>query len=212
MRFAGCARLYNPAITQPRHPTSTGNILIGRDRELSAFDALLGSLDIGESAVVALAGEPGVGKTALIGKVLERGRSRGYRTLRARASEFERDLPFAAFADALESAVYSLAPVQRGLVDSEQLALLATVFPSLAHDLGGGRRVTPIPMSVIWCCVRFMGCWSSWRMSALSCLRSTICSGLIQHRSIWCAACFTADSRAAHCCCSLHVPARANRD
>jgi hypothetical protein len=90
--------------------------------------------------VVVLSGEPGVGKTALIGEVLARGKSHGYETLSARASEFEHDLPFAAFADALKDAVASLAPAQRGLMGDEQLALLAGVFPSLGRDLVGGRR------------------------------------------------------------------------
>jgi ATP/maltotriose-dependent transcriptional regulator MalT len=94
--------------------------------------------------VVVVSGEPGVGKTALIGEVLARARSRGYETLSARASEFERDLPFAAFADALKDAVRSLAPTQRGLVDDEQLALLAGIFPSLGRGLvGAPRRADP---------------------------------------------------------------------
>jgi DNA-binding NarL/FixJ family response regulator len=127
-----------------RHPTSKRECLVGRDGELSAFDVLLGSLDAGESAVVVLSGEPGVGKTVLLGEALERARSRGCQTLSARASEFERNLPFAAFADALESAVGSLAPAQRGLVDGRQLTLLATVFPSLGSDLmGAPRQVDP---------------------------------------------------------------------
>jgi DNA-binding CsgD family transcriptional regulator/tetratricopeptide (TPR) repeat protein len=87
--------------------------------------------------VVVLSGEPGVGKTALIGEVLGRGRKRGYQALSTRASEFERDLPFAAFADALEGVVGSLAAERRGLVDDVQLALLAAVFPSLGRHLVG---------------------------------------------------------------------------
>ncbi len=93
--------------------------------------------------MVAVSGEPGIGKTALMGEMLERGRSRGYQTLSARASEFERDLPFAAFADALEDVVGLLAAERRELMDEEQWALLAGVFPSLASGLGASRRVDP---------------------------------------------------------------------
>lgn len=118
-------------ITQSRYPTSQRKPLVGRDHELSSFDALFDSLGTGDSAVVVLSGEPGVGKTALIAEVLRRSDWRGYRTLSARASELERDLPFAAFTDALEGAVGSLAPKQRRLIDDEQRVLLATVFPSL---------------------------------------------------------------------------------
>jgi DNA-binding CsgD family transcriptional regulator/tetratricopeptide (TPR) repeat protein len=111
--------------------------LVGRESELGAFDALLGSLDAGDGAVVVVSGEPGIGKTALVDEVLVRGRSRGHRTLSARASEFERDLPFAAFADALADAVESLAPARRGSIDGGQLALLVNVFPSLGACLSG---------------------------------------------------------------------------
>ena len=114
--------------------------MVGREVELDAFDAVLSSLEAGESAVVVLSGEPGVGKTTLIREVLARGGSRGHQTLSARASEFETDLPFAAFTDALTDAVDSLAPEQRRLVDEEQLALLAAVFPSLRRDLVGAPR------------------------------------------------------------------------
>jgi DNA-binding CsgD family transcriptional regulator len=114
---------------------SKRRVLVGRELELSAFDDLLGSLDAGDGAVVMVSGEPGVGKTALIGEVLARARSRGHKTLSARASEFERDLPFVAFVDALKDAVASLAPAQHRLVGGKQMALLAEVFPSLAPDL-----------------------------------------------------------------------------
>jgi DNA-binding NarL/FixJ family response regulator len=123
-----------------RYPTLKRKILVGREVELGAFDSLLAALDAGGSAVVVLSGAPGVGKTALISEVLARGRSRGCETLSARASEFERDLPFAAFADALEDVVGSLVAERRGLVDDEQLALLAAVFPSLGRHLVGAPR------------------------------------------------------------------------
>jgi DNA-binding CsgD family transcriptional regulator len=140
VRIATGDRLYNRRITQSRYPISRQKTLVGRDVELSAFDALLGALDAGESAAVVLSGEPGIGKTALIGEVLQRGRDRGYQTLSARASEFELDLPFAAFADALEGTVDSLVGDRRALVDDERLALLATVVPSLGPRLSRAPR------------------------------------------------------------------------
>ncbi len=94
--------------------------------------------------MVALSGEPGIGKTALIGEVLMRSRRLGYQTLSARASEFERDLPFAAFAYALEGVVDSLAAERRELVDEAQLALLAAVFPSLGrYPVKAPRQAKP---------------------------------------------------------------------
>jgi ATP/maltotriose-dependent transcriptional regulator MalT len=101
------------------------------------LDALLRALDAGERAVVVISGEPGIGKTALIEELLERGRELGYKTLSGRAGELERDVPFAVIADALERDVDSLPLEQRELIEGEDLALLATVFPSLAAVASG---------------------------------------------------------------------------
>jgi predicted ATPase len=139
-------------ITQSRYPTSKRKALVGREVELSISDALLDALQAGDGAVVVVSGEPGVGKTALVGEILARARSRGYETLSARASEFERDLPFVAFADALKDAVESLAPEQRGLVDDEQLMLLAQIFPSLERDaMRGSRAAEPDERYLLLC-------------------------------------------------------------
>ncbi len=124
-------------ITQSRYPISWARTLVGRDRELGVFDDLIAA---GDSAVVVVSGEPGIGKTALIREVTRHARDRGYETLSARASEFERDLPFVAFADAFEGAVSSLPPERRELLDAKQLALLATVFPS---HVGAVREAHP---------------------------------------------------------------------
>lgn len=90
--------------------------------------------------MVVVSGEPGIGKTALISEVLRRAEDLGHQTLSARASEFERDLPFLAFADAFEDALRSLPSKRRELLDEEQLALLATLFPSLAAFRAGAPR------------------------------------------------------------------------
>jgi ATP/maltotriose-dependent transcriptional regulator MalT len=127
-------------ITQSHYPTRKGRGLVGRRVELSALDALLDAVAAGERAVAVVSGEPGIGKTALIGEVLERGRELGYRTLSGRAAEFERDLPFAPFVDALDGHLDSLTAEQREPIDNEDLALLATVLPSLARLAGGPPR------------------------------------------------------------------------
>jgi DNA-binding CsgD family transcriptional regulator len=97
-------------------------------------------LRVKDSAVVVVSGEPGIGKTALISEVLRRAEGLGHHTLSARASEFERDLPFLAFADAFEDALGSLPPARRASLDDEQLAFLATLFPSLSAFRAEGRR------------------------------------------------------------------------
>src|SRR2546427_12116010 len=76
--------------------------LVGRDPELAALELALKELDEGRSGAVYIAGEPGIGKTALIAELLRRSKDRGHRTLSGRGAEFESSLPFAVFSDALE--------------------------------------------------------------------------------------------------------------
>jgi ATP/maltotriose-dependent transcriptional regulator MalT len=129
-------------ITQSHYPNTERRGLVGRQVELSALDALLDAAGAGERAVAVVSGEPGIGKTALIGEVLERGRELGYRTLSGRAAEFERDLPFAPFVDALDGHLDSLTAEQRELTDEDR-GLLATVFPSLAGLAARPPRQAP---------------------------------------------------------------------
>jgi DNA-binding CsgD family transcriptional regulator len=112
-------------------PNLTRQTLIGRDSELLAFDAMLDALAEGSSSVAIISGEPGIGKTALIGNVASRSTALGYVTLNGRASELERHVPFAVFADAIEAAVASMSAKQRELLKGEELALAGTVFPTL---------------------------------------------------------------------------------
>ncbi|MGW1835138.1 AAA family ATPase [Streptomyces sp. NPDC002067] len=72
---------------------------VGRAPELATLDALLD----GEPGltVVDLTGEPGIGKSRLLGRFAQRARRRGHVVLRGRATEAERSSPLQPFADAL---------------------------------------------------------------------------------------------------------------
>jgi DNA-binding NarL/FixJ family response regulator len=124
------------SITQFDHPISPGRTLLGLDGELRVLEELIDGVGAGESAVVVISGEPGIGKSSLIGEVLRRSNDRGHETLCGRAAEFERDLPFAVFAEALEARVSSPGIERLDLIESDELALLATVLPSLAVPPG----------------------------------------------------------------------------
>jgi len=104
--------------------------LVGRCAELAEFGLLLNALGKGENGAVFITGEPGIGKTSLIAEVLVRADERGYRTLSGRAAEFESDVPFAVFVDALERPLASLG--QDLVLADEEIGLLASVCPSLA--------------------------------------------------------------------------------
>jgi DNA-binding CsgD family transcriptional regulator/tetratricopeptide (TPR) repeat protein len=67
--------------------------LRGRRRECDALDRLLASSREGRSQVLALRGEPGIGKTALLDHLASR--AEGCRVARATGVELEMELPFA---------------------------------------------------------------------------------------------------------------------
>ncbi|NEA61019.1 LuxR family transcriptional regulator [Streptomyces sp. SID12488] len=89
--------------------------MLGRSVELARFDALLDRAaddargtargeelrDSGRSRLVDITGEAGIGKSRLLGEVCARARRRGMTVLRGRATEYERQVPFQVFTDAL---------------------------------------------------------------------------------------------------------------
>ncbi|WP_405537806.1 AAA family ATPase [Streptomyces sp. NBC_00075] len=89
--------------------------MLGRSVELARFDALLDRAadgargtprgeefrDGGRSRLVDITGEAGIGKSRLLGEVCARARRRGMTVLRGRATEYERQVPFQVFTDAL---------------------------------------------------------------------------------------------------------------
>jgi DNA-binding CsgD family transcriptional regulator/tetratricopeptide (TPR) repeat protein len=112
--------------------------LVGRDGELAVLGAALDALDAGRSAALAIAGEPGIGKTRLLAELGGEADARGWLVLEGRATELEGEVPFGVWVDALDPYLGSLAqPRVRALPESHHPEL-AAVFPSLAW-LGGER-------------------------------------------------------------------------
>lgn len=72
--------------------TSQG--LVGRSCDVNRIEDLLGSVDSG--GAVLLSGDPGVGRTALLGHLAHRALAAGARVLRAAGTESERDVEYAA--------------------------------------------------------------------------------------------------------------------
>src|SRR5829696_8157438 len=105
--------------------------LIGRDREIAAAESGFDSLT-DASVAIALAGEPGIGKTRLLAELCDRADERGYLVLNGRGAEFERELPFGAFADALDAYLAAQGPRSFEGLGAERLGELAQVFPSLS--------------------------------------------------------------------------------
>ena len=60
--------------------------LLGRDRELRAFDGLVAQAADGEARLVVIEGAAGIGKTRLLGEARRRAEAAGMRALSARAT------------------------------------------------------------------------------------------------------------------------------
>ena len=81
--------------------------LVGREIELGLLDTTLDGLDGGEPACLTVEGEPGIGKTRLLNELRARAEERGHVVLAGAAAEFEREMPFSVWVDALDAYVAS---------------------------------------------------------------------------------------------------------
>src|SRR5436190_4649292 len=81
-------------------------MLLGRDDERLALDRLIAQARQGRSGVVALVGEPGIGKTSLLEHAAQH--AEGMRVLRARGIQSEAEVPFAGLAELLRPALVAL--------------------------------------------------------------------------------------------------------
>ncbi|MDA0172107.1 AAA family ATPase, partial [Solirubrobacter taibaiensis] len=106
---------------------------VGRSAELAQFDALLDGLGSGEGACVAVEGEPGIGKSRLLAELRGRAGARGHVVLAGAAAEFERDLPYGVWAEALDTFVAA-----QELTDERLVADLALALPSLRAETAAG--------------------------------------------------------------------------
>ena len=106
--------------------------LVGRTAELGVINTALAALDRKSFGALELAGEPGIGKTRLLGELASRADARGHLVLSGSASELERELPFWVFVDALDEYLEALEPRRRKVLDEEILSDLGGVFPALS--------------------------------------------------------------------------------
>ena len=74
-------------------------MLVGRDAEQHVLDAVLAGARLGQSGVLIVTGEAGIGKTALLDQV--RASAEDIQVLSVTGTEPERDLPFAGLAQLL---------------------------------------------------------------------------------------------------------------
>jgi hypothetical protein len=94
----------------------------------SALDAL----DGGRGGFLLVAGEAGIGKSALLAAAAALAEERGHRVLRGHATEFERGLPFGVLIDALDAHLASLDDGRLTRVGVTGLDELGSIFPALS--------------------------------------------------------------------------------
>ena len=88
-------------------------VLLERERELSEFDASIDKAKVGEGRAVAVEAAAGLGKTHLLREVRGAGDEAGLTVLSARATELERDFPFALVRQMFEAELAALPPGER---------------------------------------------------------------------------------------------------
>ena len=126
--------------TTVRTRPAAGGLLVGRRDELSALTRLLDPRGDDAAPVVAVSGDPGIGKTSLLREFARRAQMSGRAVAWGRAAEYEQHVPFAVLADAL--ADISLPPP--GNLPSGDAAMLGAILPTTSTPtpsaaLGGER-------------------------------------------------------------------------
>lgn len=99
-----------------RYPLGNGRsmgVLLERDRELGELKAALEEVAAGGGCAVAIEAGAGLGKTRLVQEARDIAENAGLNVLSARATELERDFPFALVRQLLESEVTSLPADER---------------------------------------------------------------------------------------------------
>ena len=104
---------------------------LDRETELERLERALDELEEGGPPAIAVEGEPGIGKTRLLGELSDRVRARGGTVLSGRAAEYETTLPFAPWVEALDDRAGVATDLGPG-----DVAELARVLPSLEDAAG----------------------------------------------------------------------------
>jgi len=104
--------------------------LAGRAHEIEVLERAVGDAAEGGVRVVALAGEAGIGKSALLDHAMDAARARGMLVLDGRGAEHEREVPFGLVVDALDDVVAAMHPARLATAGPE----LAAVLPAAARD------------------------------------------------------------------------------
>jgi DNA-binding CsgD family transcriptional regulator/tetratricopeptide (TPR) repeat protein len=105
-------------------------MLVGRDHERHQIEHAIGRARSGTTATLALVGEPGIGKTALLDYAAQQ--ATGLRVLRARGIESEAQIPFGSLLELIRPALAMLERIPQPQAAALEGAL--ALRPAAAHD------------------------------------------------------------------------------
>jgi predicted ATPase len=131
----------SPVVSRDAENTNGVAPIVGRGPELAALAEALRRLETRGPAIVALSGEPGIGKTRLLDELCARADARGHLVLCGRAAELEQELPFAVVVDALGDYAASLGTAGLVRLIGNQVEELAPVAPQVDLGANGGARL-----------------------------------------------------------------------
>jgi predicted ATPase/DNA-binding NarL/FixJ family response regulator len=111
--------------------------LFGRDAEIARMCDLLDSVEHGETELLLVSGEPGIGKTRLLEELSDEAEARRFLVLSGRGTELEQEAPFAPLIEALDGELAALG--------TERLESLRERLPDLIGVLPSIGRGAPVP-------------------------------------------------------------------
>ncbi|HEX2058348.1 MAG TPA: AAA family ATPase [Actinomycetota bacterium] len=106
---------------------------VGRARERAQLRSWLDRLDSGRGGLIAIGGEPGVGKTRLAEELIADAAARGHRTVIGRCYEMESPPPYGPFVEVLEAALKDVDPQTFRTALGPAAGEVAKVLPQLRH-------------------------------------------------------------------------------
>ncbi len=81
--------------------TGNAKMLVGRQKEISELATNLDAIQAGQSRIVIVEGEAGIGKSQVVGELIRLSQSRGFKTLLGVGRSIEQDTPYRAWRDIL---------------------------------------------------------------------------------------------------------------
>jgi predicted ATPase len=148
-------------VTRARSGPQAPDTLIGRDRELALIRESLDGSTAGRGAILLLVGEPGMGKTALLGAAMAYARANGILVLHGAGTEVEGPgfsgltqavVPLMAYADRLNPARHKALSVALGLAEGRlpQLTKVSQAVLALLKAVSAEQPIVLIADDIQW--------------------------------------------------------------